>query len=244
MTKQFLALAVCAMITSTASAGKPAPSVPCASDPYCVEVTVLENSSTLNVNVAGDATPADSAYRDYRASGGDPCVLAEYRKRYNLLWLHVSRNSVEGCDGARYILVRFPAEICDYLTSGQGGFQIGDGYMEAFGDGCRLRIQGRSMNPRIRIDGFVPGPADPQAGDVGILFLNPKFNPDTGVDYSSFAVYLVDAPKAQWLTAPDRTQVTYTGQALLQTFVNGKLNSRLNRNFGPFALEFAVSIVP
>lgn len=229
-----VALAPLAMAQKSGTAG------PCGKDIVCAELTIYSGVSAPNV--AGDSIGL-SVYRDYRAPAGDPCVKAEYRTRFKGLMVNVSRDAQSGCAGARGVFVSFPEAICGYFTSTAAGFSPGDGFYTApAGGNCRLELRLPPMNPRIGIDGFVPDPVQPQAGDVNILFNNPHYG-QAGVSYSSFALNLIAAPEAL-PNGASSTKVRYDGQASLATYVNGKLNTKLNRTFGPFNLEFDVLLFP
>jgi hypothetical protein len=235
-----ITLAAAVALSPLALAQKGGTAGPCGKDNVCAELAIY--SGVAVPGIVGDSAGL-SAYRDYRAPSGDPCVQAEYRTRYKTLAVNVSRDAQTGCAGARGVFVSFPSATCSYLTASAAGYREGDGvYTALAGGGCSLEVRTPPANPRVTIEGFVPDAVVPQAGDVNLLLNNPHYG-EAGVQYSSFAVHLAAAPEAL-PNGANSTKVRYAGQAVLSTYVNGKLNSRLNQSFGPFNLEVDVLLLP
>ena len=233
-----LALAAAFALLPVALAQKGATAGPCGKDNVCAELVIY--GTVDPPNVVGDSAGL-STYRDYRATGGDACVTAEYRTRYTLMVLDVNRDGQPGCAGVRAVTISLSRDICNFLASTSGGFRDGDGTYTTTTSGCSLELRSASANPRIQISGFVPDSVQPQAGDVQIVFGNPHYG-ETGVSYSSFTVGLVDAPQAAPNSATS-AKLTYSGNALFQTYVNGKLNTKLNKTFGLFHLEINLQLL-
>lgn len=211
---------------------------PCGKDEICAEVTI--EGTAPGVSVTGDTGTGVSIYTDDHIQPGS-CVLAEYRTRYKYLQLNVSRDAVAGCSGARAINVSFPDSVCQYLTSAEGGYGTSDpSYTAHAGGGCSLELRGQVVNALVRIAGFVPDALSPQVGDVYIPFNNPHYG-ETGVTYSSFALRLAVPPVAEPF-GMNTTKVSYTGQGILETYVNGRLTTKKNKTIEGFTLTLYLKL--
>jgi len=184
-----------------------------------------------------------SVYRDQRVGGG-ACVLAEYRTRFNLLTVNLAADPVKAvfCESGRFVTLKLPAATCSYLATTAAGYTDGDGYYTGAADGtCELQVRGLAMNPRIRIDGFIPDSVNPKAGDVSIVVDNPHYG-QSGVTHSCHTFDLVSSPAAI-PAGSNGTNVSYSGTATLHTFVSGRLDRQLDQSIPGFSLNFDVLMV-
>ena len=229
-----LVMAALVMVAGAQKGGGGGATGPCGKDEVCAELTI--EGSIPTAGVAGDSGTGVSVYTDDHVQA-DSCVLAEYRTRYKFMQVNVSRDQVAGCSGARAITLSFPQSICQYLTSAAGGYGESDPNYKTYPDGgCSLELRGPVSNPRISISGFIPDAVAPQVGDVYIPFNNTHYG-EPSVTYTSFALRLASAPLAEPF-GPATTKLTYDGQGILETYVNGRLASKQNRTIETFTITF------